>query len=136
MITKTWIRHHLQWGAEIAVTPFFSIVHVTNTGVAFGLLQGRNYILAAIGIVFTIVLIVYAVRSQKTDPFLSAILGLITAGAWGNLIDRLAFGQVTDFLDFFAGAHHWPAFNVADSAICVGAALLIWDNLRRSKKAS
>ena len=59
------------------------------------------------------------------------VLAAVLGGALGNLVDRVAFGKVTDFLDFYAGAHHWPAFNVADSSICVGAALLLWHSFRR-----
>jgi signal peptidase II len=128
--TKILIRTHLPLGGEVSVLPFFSLVHVTNTGVAFGLFQGRNYFVAVAGLVFSAFMVGAALRYRREDPFLTAVLGLILAGAWGNLTDRIVFGRVTDFLDFFWGVHHWPAFNVADSAICVGAALLIYDNLK------
>lgn len=130
VISKIAIRTRLPFGSEIQLLPFFSIVHVTNTGVAFGLFQGKNILFAVVGVIFSAVLITIAYRHRKKDPFLTAILGLVLGGAWGNLTDRILFGRVTDFLDFYWRAYHWPAFNVADSAICVGAALLIWQNFR------
>lgn len=131
VLTKVFVRTHLLIGQEIHVLPFFSLTHVTNTGVAFGMFQGRNGFFAVVGVVFSVAMVVAALRSKKDDQFLKSMLGLILGGAWGNLTDRIVYGRVTDFLDFYWGVHHWPAFNVADSAICVAAALMIWENFRR-----
>ena len=109
---------------------FFNIVHVRNPGAAFGFLAGApplfRYIFFIAVTVAAILLILHYLRvSRIEEPSLVSALALILAGAVGNLIDRVRFGEVVDFLDVYIGAHHWPAFNVADSAITVGAAVLI-----------
>jgi signal peptidase II len=115
-------------GERLEVTGFFNMVLVYNKGAAFSFLSDAQgwqtpllivFALVAIGIVGTLL-----VRSPGRQLFCTG-LGLILGGALGNLIDRLRFGQVVDFLDFHAAGWHWPAFNVADSAITVGALLLI-----------
>ncbi|MFN3593352.1 MAG: signal peptidase II [Thiobacillaceae bacterium] len=116
----------------IAVTPFFNLVHVHNTGAAFSLFADqpgwqRWFFLAVASIASGVILWLLAATRGRT---LFAIgLALILGGALGNLIDRLAYGHVVDFLDFHAAGWHWPAFNLADSAITLGAGLLIWDGL-------
>jgi signal peptidase II len=131
LITKIVIRSKMAWGEEIAVLPFFSIVHVTNTGIAFGMFQNKNFLFALIGIAVSIGMVLYALRLRKEDPVSALLLAGILGGALGNLYDRLVYGRVTDFLDFYIGRQHWPAFNVADSAICVGAGLLLVLSLKR-----
>jgi len=124
---------------------FFQIVHVRNTGAAFGI--GANSSspivpvllnLGAITVFFIVVL--YSLRSALTDRVLQVGLHLILGGAIGNLIDRFRFGSVVDFLDFYVTVggreHHWPAFNVADSAICIGIALLFLDMRRKPSEAT
>ena len=118
---------------------FFNIVYVTNPGAAFGFLAGASatfrYIFF-IGItVIAILLIIYYLVKNKSGSIVSVIsLTLIFAGAVGNLIDRIRFGAVVDFLDVYVGTWHWPAFNIADSAISIGAALMIWEMIARHKK--
>lgn len=118
----------------LALTGFFNLVHVHNTGAAFSLFadqpgwQRGFFILLALAA--SVVILVLLQRSRGKALF-SMALSLILGGALGNLIDRLRFGHVIDFLDFHLGGWHWPAFNVADSAITLGAALLIWDSLRK-----
>jgi signal peptidase II len=80
------------------------------------------------------VVIVYLLRRTRGQPLFCGSLSLILGGAVGNLIDRVQYGYVIDFLDFYVGTWHWPAFNVADSAITLGAALLIWDSFRKGKQ--
>lgn len=133
LLTKVIVRARMPLGAEIPLAPFFSLVHVTNTGIAFGFFQGRNLIFIGLGVVVMTALIVYAVRLYRTDRFTSLVLAGVLGGALGNMTDRVMFGHVTDFLDFYWGVHHWPAFNVADSAICVGAALLVWSSFKCSR---
>lgn len=109
---------------------FFSLTHIRNPGGAFGFMAGgsqgvRNLLFIGVSI-FATGLIVYFYRSTpKTYPYLASALAMIFGGAVGNLIDRLRFGEVVDFLDVYVGTYHWPAFNVADSAITVGITIFI-----------
>lgn len=132
-VTKTIVRTRIPEGSEINLLPFFSLTRVNNTGIAFGLFQDRNIFFIGLGFLVVVVVIFYAVQLLKTDRFTAFVLAGVIGGALGNLTDRVYFGRVTDFLDFYWGTHHWPAFNVADSAICVGAGLLLWVSLRGTK---
>lgn len=115
--------------AGIVVTPFFNLVMVWNTGVSFGLFQEdstfRSWTLIAVALGVLVWLGLWLWRTRTRMAAIS--LGLIIGGAIGNVIDRLRFGAVFDFLDFHAFGQHWPAFNVADSAIVVGVVLLVLD---------
>src|SRR5260221_4877789 len=91
VVTKMLVRAKLPMGDEISVFPFFSLVQVTNTGVAFGLFQGRNAMFAVAGVVLTFFLVTTAYRTRDQDPLLLVVLGLILAGALGNLTDRFLF---------------------------------------------
>ena len=119
-------------GERLALTGFFNLVLVFNKGAAFSFLAGapgwQTPLFVAVAAVAIVVVSVLLVRSPG-DPAMRAALALILGGALGNLIDRLRYGQVVDFLDFHAFGWHWPAFNVADSAITIGAALLIFESL-------
>jgi signal peptidase II len=131
--TKWLVLRRIDQHEFITVIPnFFQLVHVRNTGAAFGL--GANAasklvpLLLNVGaIAVFIVVVIYALRSSVNDRLLQTGLHLILGGAIGNLLDRFRFGYVVDFLDVYIGTHHWPAFNVADSAICIGIALLFFD---------
>lgn len=117
----------------IPVTGFFNLVHVHNTGAAFSLFAdqpGWQRIFFTLVALVASGVILYLLRKTHGRPVFAAALALVLGGALGNLIDRLLYGHVIDFLDFFWGTWHWPAFNVADSAITLGAALLILDALR------
>jgi signal peptidase II len=120
-------------GAAIAVTPFFNLVLVWNRGVSFGMLAGadRPWVLVALAAVIATLLVYWLRREERL--WSRRALWLVLAGAVGNVIDRLRFGAVVDFLDFHVGGYHWPAFNVADSAICIGAGLLVLDGLILSR---
>jgi signal peptidase II len=115
-------------GDSVAVTGFFNLVLVFNRGAAFSLLAGapgwQTWVFAAIAAVAAAVISVLLLRHSEKRLFCAA-LALILGGALGNLWDRLAWGHVVDFLDFHAGGWHWPAFNVADSAITAGAGALV-----------
>lgn len=120
--TKHLIVTHVGPYEVIEVTSFFNIVHVRNTGSAFSMLKGLSpvffILIASLAILFIAGLIV---RDKDNRLIYSLLLG----GAAGNLIDRVRYGSVVDFLDFFLGSFHWPAFNVADSALTVGVAALL-----------
>ena len=118
---------------------FFSITYVKNPGAAFGFLAGASPLFRAvffIGVTLAaIILILYYMRKMKVEDALVIVpLSLILGGAVGNLIDRVRLGEVIDFLDAHWYQHHWPAFNVADSLICVGVFLLAFDMLREEKR--
>jgi signal peptidase II len=131
-LTKFWIQQAIPlWEKGFTVIPgFFDIVHIVNRGAAFGFLNRHDIdwqrpffiVVTMIAMVFIAVL----ARSKEDDgPFYVYGLGLILGGALGNLLDRVRLGMVVDFLDFYVGTWHWPAFNVADIAICLGAAGLL-----------
>jgi len=132
--TKQLVSRMLAAGEAVTVAPFFDLVHVRNPGAAFSFLSDapgwQRELFIAIALA-AIVWIVYLLHKHARETLFCLALALILGGAAGNLIDRVAFGAVIDFLDFHLGGHHWPAFNAADSAITCGAALLIWDSLRR-----
>ncbi len=117
----------------VEVTPFFNLLLVYNRGAAFSFLAGaggwQRELFTGIAIVASI-WIVYLLRRYPQQSLFCLALSLVLGGAIGNVIDRLSIGAVVDFLDFHAFGWHWPAFNIADSAITCGAALLIWDGLR------
>jgi signal peptidase II len=115
----------------IVLTPFLNIVLVWNRGVSFGLLDTDSttlpWVLAAVALLVAFVLGVWLWRT--TRRWTGFALGLIIGGALGNAIDRLRFGAVVDFIDFHVGTWHWPAFNVADSAIVIGVGLLLFESV-------
>ena len=112
----------------VAVTSFFNLVLVWNRGVSFGMFAGAGpWLLTALAAAIGAFLLVWLYRETRPAPRLA--LWLVLAGAVGNTIDRLRFGAVVDFLDFHAFGYHWPAFNVSDSAICIGAGLILLDSL-------
>lgn len=133
--TKLVIIQTLRLGQGIPVIPgFFDIVFVLNPGAAFGLLatlsdEVRNPLFILISILAVVLIVFYHTRYLRSHRLVSVALGLVLGGAVGNLIDRLRYGMVVDFLDVHAGPYHWPAFNVADSAISVGVSLMILDML-------
>lgn len=118
-------------GGRIEVTSFFNLVLVWNPGVSFGMLDGLGDanpgLLIGLTLAIAALLAVWLWRERR--PLARTALVLVLAGALGNLIDRVRFGAVVDFLDFHWAGYHWPAFNVADSAIVIGAGLLLLDGL-------
>ncbi len=136
-IVKWIVLRHFAPGEQRAVTDFFNLVLVFNKGAAFSLFaQAPGWpaaVLSAFAMIAAVVVSVFIVRSPERQ-ILCFGLALILGGAIGNVIDRLRFGQVVDFLDFHALGWHWPAFNVADSAISVGAVILILEGFIRREK--
>lgn len=139
-LTKAWILATLRVHEGFPVIDgFFDIVHVRNPGAAFGFLAGvspvfRSVFFLSVTLAAIILILHYLRASGNDEPSLVISLALILAGAGGNLIDRIRFGEVVDFLDVYVGTHHWPAFNVADAAITTGASLLALILLGRKKK--
>jgi signal peptidase II len=134
---KSLVQSQLAPGEVVPVTGFFNLVLVFNTGAAFSFLAGASGWQREFFITITVaaaVVIVVLLRRHASDRLFSAGLTLILGGAIGNLYDRLTLGKVADFLDFHALGWHWPAFNVADSAITIGAALLILESLMSARR--
>jgi signal peptidase II len=139
-ITKALILAHLPLGGSIPVIPgFFDLTHVHNPGGAFGFMAGmsaefRSLLFIAVSLVATGLILYFYWQTPPGQRFLSVGLALIFGGAVGNLVDRIRFGVVVDFLDVYAGALHWPAFNVADSAITVGVGIFAYHLLFRKTR--
>ena len=138
-VTKAWIMTTMRLHEGFPVVDgFFNIVYVRNPGAAFGFLAGaspafRSVFFIAVTAAAILIILQYLRKARVEELSLVVALALIIAGAVGNLIDRVRFGEVVDFLDVCLGVHHWPAFNVADSAITTGALLLAIILLRRRK---
>ena len=139
-LTKWWIMSNFALHGQQNIIPgLFNLVYVTNTGAAFGFLAGskswlRQAFFVGVAIVALGVMVyVYGQLKRQSKMFVYA-LGLIGGGAVGNLIDRLRYGSVVDFLDFYMGSYHWPAFNVADSAITIGVGLFMLGTLLQHGK--
>lgn len=135
-LTKYAVLQHFTGSKVIEVTSFFNLVLVYNAGAAFSFLSDasgwqREFFIAIA--LIAAVWIIYLLRRYGQQTLFCLALSLVLAGALGNVIDRILFGAVVDFLDFHAYGYHWPAFNVADSAISCGAALLIWDGFKPRK---
>jgi signal peptidase II len=130
---STWwlLNGLMQQPRVIELTPFFNLVTAWNRGVSFSLLHTDSasgpFILSAVSVVISIVLAIWLLRVSK--PLTAIAIGLVIGGALGNVIDRLRFGAVFDFLDVYWRNYHWPAFNLADSAIVTGVVLLLLDGL-------
>ena len=129
LISKLMVLSYFEQGGQaFAVTPFFNLVLVFNPGISFGLFQnlGGPWILIALTTLITAGLLIWLLRDKGLGQSGSVALGLAIGGAIGNLIDRLRLGAVVDFLDFHLAGFHWPAFNVADSAISIAMVLILW----------
>ncbi|AIY40394.1 Lipoprotein signal peptidase [Collimonas arenae] len=136
-LTKITIVRLFSYGESLAVTPFFNLVLVYNKGAAFSFLSSESgwqrYLFTALGIAAAL-FITFLLKRHAGQRMFCTALALILGGAIGNVVDRIAYGHVIDFLDFYMRNWHWPAFNIADSAICVGAVLFVIDELRRVNK--
>ncbi len=134
-LSKTYIDYVLELHESINLLPFFNFTLVYNYGAAFGFLadQGgwQKWFLLILTIVITGFLIRWIISLKPEEKYTAIALCLILGGALGNIIDRAMYGYVIDFIDVYAGKHHFPAFNIADSAISIGAAILIFDTFLR-----
>ena len=140
--SKWLVRQSIALDSGVAVTSFFNLVNIRNPGAAFSFLAGQpgwqRWFFTALGLGAS-AFIAWLLRRNADKTLFSLGLACILGGALGNVIDRVIWGKVTDFLDVYITLHgqqwHWPAFNLADSAITIGAALLIWDEIRRGRKS-
>lgn len=127
--SKLLVDSTMQLYQSIPLLPFFKLTYVHNTGAAFSFLSEaggwQRWFFAGLALVISIVIAVWLSRLEKHETLLAVALSLILGGAVGNLIDRLAYGYVIDFLDVYYGTWHWPAFNIADSAITLGVVLML-----------
>ena len=134
-LSKWSALSNLQLGIPEPVLPFMNWLLLLNPGAAFSFLaQGsgwQRWFFTIVGLV-ACVYIVWLLRKSQNDKLLCVALSLILGGALGNVLDRIMYGAVVDFIDLHYANWHWPAFNIADSAICIGAALIIWGELHKS----
>jgi signal peptidase II len=133
-VTKITMSKLLLYGQSETITTYFNLVMVYNKGAAFSFLSDQpgwqRYFFTGVSVIASVFILWMLKRNPEQRLFCWA-LALILGGAIGNLIDRVAYGHVIDFLDFYVRGWHWPAFNVADSAITVGAILFVLDEFRR-----
>jgi len=134
--TKALARAHLRplgpFNPKVVIDGFFNLRYSENPGVAFGMLQqipGGKFILTAMAIVAIVLVVMYLRRTDADAARLHVALGLVGGGALGNVIDRISYGRVTDFIVWHVKAHEWPTFNVADAALCIGVGLMMLDML-------
>lgn len=141
-LSKNLIVSHLPLYESIPIVQdFFHLTHVANTGALFGLMAGmaaplRGIVFITIPVLAIVLILIFQYRSAEDELPLQIGLSLILGGAMGNLYDRIVYGHVVDFLDFSVAGHHWPAFNLADSSICLGVFTLILDLLRHDRRAA
>lgn len=133
--TKQWIRgaFGLHDGVTV-VNGLFDLRYVQNTGAAFGVFEGKNHWLMLLSVVVLVLLVRYWRVLIGESRLHRLAMGFMLGGVAGNLLDRLRFGYVIDFLDFYLGRRHFPAFNVADSAICVGVAIYLLVSLMDARR--
>lgn len=135
-ISKQWIFNHLELGSAFVITSFLNIVHFQNTGAAFSFLSEasgwQRYFFMGISSI-AIIMIIRLMRQRLKQPLLCLALTFILGGAIGNLLDRSYYGFVIDFIYVHYDAYYWPAFNVADSFISIGVALILYDAFKNKK---
>ena len=133
-LSKYWVVDSLELYLSIEILPFFNFTYVQNPGAAFSFLADQagwqRWFFTAVASIASIVFIYWLAKTPKEQSCLGIAFALMLSGALGNLIDRVLFGYVIDFIDVYLGTYRWPAFNVADSAIFIGAALMIIDSFK------
>lgn len=131
-LSKQWVLANFDLYESINLLPIFNFTYVRNYGAAFSFLSDaggwQRWFFAVIALGFSTVLTIWLRKQASTEWRLNLAYTLVIGGALGNLVDRLMHGFVVDFLDFYWGTSHYPAFNIADSAIFIGAVLIIWDS--------
>lgn len=131
-LTKQLVHQQMALYDSIELLPFFNLTYVRNYGAAFSFLSDaggwQRWFFTGIAVGISVVIAIWMSRLNRSQTKLSLALSLVLAGAIGNLIDRSIYGYVIDFFHLYYQNWHYPAFNIADSVICIGAALLIWDS--------
>jgi len=139
-LSKLWVAHDMQLYQSINVMPYVNLTYVHNTGAAFSFLSEaggwQRWFFATLAIVISTVIAVWLSRLKAHETLMAVSLSLVLGGAIGNLIDRLAYGYVIDFLDIYVQSWHWPAFNIADSAITLGVVLMLLESFGVGKAKS
>ena len=139
-LSKMWIlKNFALYDSTVIIPGLFNLTFLRNTGAAFGMFAGhpawwRQLFFIGVAVVALVVILFMQRRLGRQNPLYTVSLGLIGGGAVGNLIDRILYGSVVDFLDVYIGSHHWPAFNVADSAITVGVAIFLLTQFREDRQ--
>uniref|UniRef100_A0A7C4AS16 Lipoprotein signal peptidase n=1 Tax=Desulfomonile tiedjei TaxID=2358 RepID=A0A7C4AS16_9BACT len=138
--TKWLATRCIPLNESVAVVHFVNMVHVRNPGAAFGIMSQNSgafqwTLLVLISVAALLIVLWLVARSDAIDGYILTAYAFFFAGAAGNLIDRLRYGEVVDFIDVYAGKYHWPAFNVADAVLCIGAGLLLLHSLRGGMRA-
>ena len=137
-ITKHIVVAEMSLYQSIQLTSFFNLTYVHNYGAAFSFLYDaggwQRYFLSAVAIIVSIIIVWWLRQATKQQVLLPVAFAFILGGALGNVFDRMLHGYVIDFLDFYYGSYHWPAFNIADSVIFIGAALLIIDMFKNKEE--
>lgn len=131
--SKFWMMQHFFLFESVNVLPFFSITYVQNIGAAFSIFEGQRWMLSAIAIVIILVIVYLLAKNTRSKKLENLSLSLILGGALGNLFDRLYHGFVVDFLDVNFGHWHYPTFNFADCAICIGIAFFVFTSYKTKK---
>lgn len=131
--SKFWIINHFFLFESASLLPFFSITYVRNIGAAFSIFEGQRWMLAVVAIVISGVIVYLLYRNSRLKRLENFSLALILGGAVGNVFDRIYHGFVVDFLDVNFGDWHYPTFNIADCAICIGIVLFIISNYKTKK---
>ncbi|MGY6277454.1 signal peptidase II [Methylomonas sp. MgM2] len=138
--SKLAIDASMQLYESIPVMPYFNLTYAHNTGAAFSFLAQaggwQRWLFAGLAIVMSGIIAVWLMRLEKHETLMAIALSMILGGAIGNLIDRVAYGYVIDFLDVYYKHWHWPAFNIADSAICIGVGLILLESFGVGRKPS
>ncbi len=138
LATKFWVSSTLSLYEVIPVTHFFNLILAHNSGAAFSFLADaggwQRWFFTVIALVVSVVIVVWLKRLPVNEKLQAVALASILGGALGNVFDRVVHGYVVDFLDFHYQGYHWPAFNVADMAIMMGAGLLIWHTIFHSQE--
>jgi signal peptidase II len=137
-LSKQVVIANMQLFDSIELLPVFNLTYVRNYGAAFSFLSDaggwQRWFFTLIAVVMSVILAVWLARNSRTQLKLNLALSLVLAGAIGNLVDRSVYGYVIDFFHVYYQNWHYPAFNIADSAICIGAALLIWDSFSSNEE--
>ncbi|MGR8930056.1 MAG: signal peptidase II [Gammaproteobacteria bacterium] len=130
--SKLAVDASMQLYESIPLMPYFNLTYAHNTGAAFSFLAEaggwQRWLFAGLAFVMSGIIVVWLLRLREQENLLAVALSMVLGGAVGNLIDRVAYGYVIDFLDVYYQNHHWPAFNIADSAICIGVGLMLLES--------